>query len=100
MWVRGAGTMQLPLDRDLQGKPLDTVELLDITWNGQMHFDSQTISFDKDVFAKTKNQQLRTSSLKVTLNRQLNFSQPIERDALELQQIACTGGVHLVNREV
>ncbi len=100
MWVRGAGTMQLPLDRDLQGKPLDTVELLDITWNGQMHFDSQTISFDKDVFAKTKNQQLRTSSLKVTLNRQLNFSQPIERDALELQQISCTGGVHLVNREV
>ena len=100
MWVQGAGAMQIPLNRDLEGKQLREVELLDITWNGRMHFDNTTIAFEKDVNAKTKNQQLQTAELKVTLNQQLNFSRPVDRDALELKQISCTGGVRLINREV
>jgi len=100
MWVRGAGAMQIPLDRDLQGNQLEEVETLGITWKGRMHFDNTTISFEEDVYAKTKNQQLHTADLKVTLNRQLNFFSPIERDSIEVKKIACLGGVHLTNREV
>ena len=100
MWVQGAGAMQVPLNRDLDGKPLKEVGMLDVTWNGRMHFDNTTIAFEKDVFAKTQNQQLRTAELKVTLNQQLNFSRPVERDSLEVKQIACLGGVLLTNREV
>ncbi|MEK6270142.1 MAG: hypothetical protein N2B57_05225 [Planctomycetales bacterium] len=100
MWVQGAGAMQVPLNRDLDGKPLKEVGMLDVTWNGRMHFDNTTIAFEKDVFAKTKNQQLQTAELKVTLNQQLNFSRPVERDSLEVKQIACLGGVLLTNREV
>ena len=100
MWVRGAGAMQIPLDRDLQGNQLEEVETLGITWKGRMHFDNTTISFEEDVYAKTKNQQLHTADLKVTLNRQLDFSSPVERDSLEVKKIACLGGVRLTNREV
>ena len=65
-----------------------------------MHFDNTTIAFEKDVLAKTKNQELRTAELKVTLNQQLNFVRPIDRDSIDIKQISCLGGVLLSNREV
>ena len=95
IWVNGAGSMRLPIDRDIQGEPLKTPEPLDITWQGKMFFDGQMISFERDVLAKTKNQSLQTAQLVVTLNRQLNFSEGVERNSVEIAKIACQGGVLL-----
>ena len=100
MWVQGTGAMQIPLNQDLEGNPLDEVAALDVTWTGRMHFDNTTIAFEKDVFAKTKNQELRTAELKVTLNQKLNFVRPVDRESIDIKQITCLGGVLLTNREL
>lgn len=97
IWVDGAGSMRLPIDRDLQGTALTTPEPLDITWQGKMLFDGQLISFEQHVFAKTKNQQLQTAQLAVILNRRLDLSERIERDTVDVAKIACQGGVLLEN---
>ncbi len=95
IWVNGAGSMRLPIDRDFQGEPLKTPEPLDIIWQGKMLFDGQMISFERDVLAKTKNQSLHTAQLAVTLSRQLNFGKRVEENAVEIAKIACQGGVLL-----
>jgi len=95
IWVNGAGSMRLPIDRDFQGESLETPEPLDITWQGKMLFDGQMISFERDVLAKTKNQSLHTAQLAVTLNRQLNFSERVERNSVEIAKISCQGDVLL-----
>tara|TARA_Y100001933_G_scaffold151528_3_gene149956 strand:+ start:7865 stop:10822 length:2958 start_codon:yes stop_codon:yes gene_type:complete len=100
MWVEGAGAMQVPLNQDLDGNPLERFSLLDVTWNGRMHFDNTTLAFEKDVFARTENQELRTAELKVTLNQQLNFIRPVDRESIDIKQIACLGGVLISNREM
>lgn len=100
IWVNGAGSMQLPINRDLQGKPLDTAERLDITWQEKMLFDGQTISFKRGVLAKTKHQELHTAQLVVTLNQRVSLSQSIERDSLEIMKIACDGGVQMENHSM
>jgi hypothetical protein len=91
--IGGAGTMRLPIDRDLNGGKLATPQPVDISWQGSMRFDGQTVHFDRDVIAKTQHQQLRTNHLAVKLNQKISFLQRVDRSRIRVAAMNCTGGV-------
>ncbi len=91
--INGAGSMRVPVDRDLQGGKLAQPRPLDVAWQGQMSFDGQTIRFDRNVVARTDQQQLQTNLLTIQLTRRVNLSEPVDQNALEVARIDCSGGV-------
>ncbi|MFP6612700.1 MAG: hypothetical protein VB835_10350 [Pirellulales bacterium] len=91
--IDGAGTMSLPVDRDLNGNKLSATQPVDISWQGSMSFDGLTVHFDRDVIAKTRHQQLRTSRLAVRLNQKISFLQRVDRRDIAVAGMDCTGGV-------
>jgi hypothetical protein len=74
LWVDGAGRMTMPMEQDLNGKPLAKPEPVDIVWRGRMNFQNKVIVFERGVEVKTQAQLLVTERLSATLNRPIDFS--------------------------
>jgi len=97
MWIDGSGWMTVPIDRDLQNRPLPTPGILRIAWEDRMVFDGRVARFEEAVDARTTNGQLRTETLEVHFQQAVDFSSDKIRQQPELEQILCRGGVLMEN---
>jgi len=98
LWIDGPGHMELPLDRDLEGRPLSNPAVLQVDWQQRMTFDGRTARFEASVTAATPLQNLRTETLEVELQQAINFADRAIRQDPQVQQIDCHGGVVMENR--
>ena len=52
LWTDSQGAMTFPLNRDLDGRPVTEVQMLNVSWQGQMQFDGEMARFDRHVIAE------------------------------------------------
>jgi lipopolysaccharide export system protein LptA len=97
--VPGQGVMTLPMDKDLQGRPTATRDVLNLTWQGQMTFDGLTARFERGVEAKLAVQSLRTDRMDVTFTRPLTMSQSDAGEPpADIERVNCYDGVFIESR--
>lgn len=97
--VPGQGVMTLPMDKDLQGRPTATRDVLNLTWQGQMTFDGLTARFERGVEAKLAVQSLRTDRMDVTFTRPLTMSQSDGSEPpADIERVNCYDGVFIESR--
>lgn len=104
LWVEGPGDLQLPLSRQLDGRPIEPPGVISVQWQDSMVFDGQAGRFETAVFAQSLlgpcwRQRLWTETLEVRLSRRLDFADPQHQPQPELQQVFCRGGVSLESRD-
>jgi len=97
------GWTELPLDRDLEGRPLQQPGRLRVRWQRRMVFDGRTVRFEGGVVAGARHQRgetvLHTQILDVHLLHHVDFGSVNERpDRTEVQRVVCYGRVFLENR--
>lgn len=97
-WVEGAGLLQLPVDRTLEGQKLDDKQLLDVWWNEQMTFDGLAAVFHGDVRCVLKDSRILCQSMQVNLTAPIRFSET--RNARpEVKSVDCRDGVTFEGKE-
>jgi lipopolysaccharide export system protein LptA len=99
LWIDGPGRMGLPLDRDLQNRPMPNGGVLQVDWRQRMAFDGRTARFEEAVAASTPMQNLRTETLEVQLQQRIDFAAASMPQDPKLEQVRCLGGVSMENRE-
>jgi hypothetical protein len=110
LWVDGPGRMIMPIAQDLNGQPLAQPQSAEITWQGGMRFQSNTVVFERDVKIRSDNQQLQTPSLEGVLDRPVDFSNPqsaappgtpgAAQNTPQLAVARCHGETRLEGRQV
>jgi len=98
LWIDGAGQMNLPVRRDLEGRPLKNPGSLSIQWRGRMAFDGRRAEFDDAVAAATATEYLQTDTLEVRFLRPVRFTESNSEQQPEVEQILCRGGVLMEGR--
>ncbi|HEV3136963.1 MAG TPA: hypothetical protein VGZ26_03650, partial [Pirellulales bacterium] len=74
LWIDGPGRMTMPIEQDMSGKPVARPQNLNITWQKDMHFQSDTVVYQGGVVAKSESQFLRTEKLEAILSQPVDFS--------------------------
>jgi hypothetical protein len=74
VWVNGPGRMNVPVDRDLNGRPLAQPESLKVRWNGGMTFDGRLARLQQSVVAEHGFEWLGTELMEVTFTERIAFS--------------------------
>jgi hypothetical protein len=94
--------MDLPLDRDLEGRPLSTPMTLSVEWQDRMVFDGRTACFEESVVASGPQQRLLTETLEVQFQQPIDFSaQQIDvAQRPKVEQILCRGGVRMESETI
>ncbi len=98
LWVDGPGQMDLPLDKDLDGHPVDHPGTVQVHWQRKMNFDGRTARFEESVLATMPNRQLRTETLDVSLQQPILFADAANHPPPQVSQLQCSGGVTLDGR--
>lgn len=101
LWIDGAGQMDLPMSGGipLQGQsPVAPGGKMTVDWRHHMEFDGRTATFKESVVAATPQQQLRTDTMLVQMQRPISFSQPNMQEPPQVEDIRCYGGVDLDSR--
>jgi hypothetical protein len=98
LWIDGPGQMDRPMPADPQGPALVAPGVLTIDWQRRMEFDGNTAQFDEGVVVATPQQQLRTETMLVRLQRPISFSEPNVQGTPQIEEIQCHGGVSMENR--
>ncbi len=98
LWIDGPGQTDVPLDRDLEGRPIQNAGPLTVLWQQRMSFDGKKAHFEGAVIAKTATQQLETETLDVILKRAVRFADPRTQPTPEVEQIICGGDISMENR--
>lgn len=92
--VDQAGTMQLPVDRNMEGQRTERPQTLELTWQGGLTFDGLRAEIRGDVVARTGTQTLSTPLMEVFFQERVNFSQAQETaQRPQLARIVCSQGV-------
>jgi hypothetical protein len=101
LWIDGPGRMDLPPSGGLPGQAA-AAGPLSVDWRRGMSFDGQTATFEDTVTAatpgQTPQQQLRTQTMTVRLQRPVSFSEQRGQEPPQIAEIACHGGVRMENR--
>jgi hypothetical protein len=100
MWVKDPGTLTLPGEHGLDGRPTGKDQPVEIAWQGEMEFDGRTAEFTRDVEARQDQTRLRTPSMLVIFTKQVRFDATNEGDQPQVERIICRRGVELFNREL
>jgi hypothetical protein len=95
VWVEGPGWMLVPMDKNLDGRPLERVVPLRIDWRRRMDFDGLTTHFEGEVVATGPSQQLRTPVMDVRFQRPVVLTEPHPQQPPQVETIACGGGVFM-----
>jgi hypothetical protein len=96
MWIDGPGTMTMTIDRDLQGRPLEKPQPLNVAWQQRMNFDGLLATFERSVVAQGQHQELKTQVLKILLSERIDFAEKRETSARpDVAEIVCQGGVFI-----
>jgi hypothetical protein len=99
LWIDGPGQMTLPVDRDLEGKPLDTPQSLTVDWQTAMDFDGATIRYRDAVEAAGPTQRLATQMLQAQLAERIDFAAPPKQPQnVKVAALTCQGGMRLDSR--
>jgi hypothetical protein len=98
LWIDGAGQMDVPIDRGLDGEPLAKPGSLQVLWQDRMEFDGRTARFEEAVTASGSTQNLQTETLEVQFRQPVRFDQSTSDQKPEVENILCRGGVLLSNR--
>jgi hypothetical protein len=98
LWVDGPGQMDLPMDKDLEGHPLEHPGAVQVHWQRKMNFDGRTARFEESVVASTSNRQLHTETLDVSLRQPILFTDANNHPPPQVGQLQCSGGVALEGR--
>ncbi len=93
--IDGAGTMTMPLDRDLDGRPLTTPARMAVDWRSRMDFDGRTARFEEAVVARTPQQSLKTEVLEVQFRQAIRLADADLGAPPQVEQILCRGGTLL-----
>lgn len=94
--VDQAGTMQMPVDRDMEGQRTGQPQKLELAWQGGLTFDGLRAEIRGDVVARTGTQTLATPLMEVFFQERVNFSQTQETaQRPQLARIVCSQGVLL-----
>ncbi len=100
LWIDGPGRVELLLDHDLQGRPVEQVlpqqpsaGPLVIQWQDRMALDGRTVRFDEAVVATSGQQQLRTETLEVGFREPIRFNDPKQAAQPEIETLVCRGRV-------
>lgn len=105
LWIDGPGRMTMPVAQDLNGRPIERPQVLTVTWQGGMDFQSNTVVFSKLVEAQSATQFLNTEKLAAVLSRPIDFANPRglnstqPTDRPQLAQVRCYGPADLKSRE-
>ena len=110
LWVNGPGRMLMPMTQDLDGKPLEQPQTVEIKWAGRMAFQGNTVVFERDVRVTSQQQLLTTQKLEATLSQPIDFAHAgaaglprrggRPEDGPQLAQIRCIGEAFLSSREL
>lgn len=95
LWTDGPGVMTFPVDRDLNGKPTGEPRRLNVTWQGNMHFDGRAARYLRGVVAQQPLQIVRTEELEVVLSRPVQFGAANDGVRPEIDTVTCRNGVFL-----
>lgn len=104
VWLDVPGTIRIEVDRDLQGQPLASPQLAELTWQGRMDFDGQTARFTRGVAARMQGQELRTEQMDARFTRRIELAgarpQPGASGAAlaDLEALLCRDGVEFNGR--
>ncbi|MEX0718334.1 MAG: hypothetical protein WD066_17195 [Planctomycetaceae bacterium] len=96
MWVDGAGLLQMPVERTLEGRELAQPEILDIWWKETMTFDGKLALFRGQVRTVNKDNRMRCEEMEVYFDRRVDFSGEEERQHDEdpqIERVICRDGV-------
>ncbi|MCA9067917.1 MAG: hypothetical protein KDA84_03290, partial [Planctomycetaceae bacterium] len=100
--VNGAGGLQLPVKRSLDGQELKEAKLLDVKWSEEMTFDGLHAKFFGDVRAELNNDGLRSNmrceEMDVVLSEKISFIESQSDRAngetkAEVSRVFCRDGV-------
>ncbi len=95
LWIDAPGRMDLPIDRDLEGRRLANAGRMQIHWQDGMVFDGRTAKFEEAVTVTAPNWNLQTETLEVQFKTPIDFSDDkIEQDP-KVQRLLCRGGVFM-----
>ncbi|HEX3725618.1 MAG TPA: hypothetical protein VHV08_05220 [Pirellulales bacterium] len=106
LWINGPGRMTMPMEQDLDGKPLPRPQVVDITWRGGMNFQNKMATYERNVEVKSQSQYLSTEKLVATLSQPIDFSNsnPTARakpeDRPQLAHVRTFGPVFLESRQL
>ena len=98
LFVYGAGRMTLPMDRDLQGQPLNKPEPLEVIWQRRMRFNGQTAWFEQGVRCRLGNHTLQTETMRVDFLTPIDFNRPSSGQRPEVRQFTTSGPVVIRGR--
>ncbi len=98
--IEGPGRMDLPMNRDLEGRPLARPGVMTVQWHKRMDFDGRNARFEESVTAVGPSQQLQTETLEVRFREPIRFADDKIEQEPEIEQILCWGGVLMENRTV
>ena len=102
--VTGAGLLQLPVKRSLEGEEIKDAEPkpLDIWWEEQMTFDGLDAKFFGNVRAVLNNDgsrsNIRCEEMQVVMSRRVSFtedrkSQAKDQEKVQIERVICKDGV-------
>jgi lipopolysaccharide export system protein LptA len=101
--VNGAGLLQLPVKRSLDGEELKEPKLLDVEWEEEMNFDGLNAKFLGNVRAVLNNDGMRSNmrceEMDVELTRRISFTEnrgdadDKDRPNAEIARVFCKDGV-------
>ncbi|MEX1098484.1 MAG: hypothetical protein WED34_20735 [Planctomycetales bacterium] len=98
VWVEGAGLLQLPVDRTLEGRELAQPEVLDVWWKEKMTFDGRLALFRGKVRTAVQDNRMRCEEMEVYFDRRVDFSGESERaeeQDPEVERVICRDGVEI-----
>lgn len=94
--VFGAGLLQAPVDRDLNGANLSEPMILDVKWEEGLTFDGELAAFRKAVKLQLHDSVLQCDEMDVRLNEPLRFAdEQLDAKTLAIRDVNCRNGVHV-----
>jgi hypothetical protein len=96
--VEGQGVLTMPVDKDMQGRPTATPDVLHLSWQGGMTFDGTTAVFQRGVEGIMSSQYLRTDRLHVVFSKPIGVDRPAGEQKPEIAHVDCYDGVFIESR--
>ncbi len=99
-WVSGAGLLEIPVQRDLDGEPLENSKPLDVWWKEQMTFDGELARFFGNVRAELGDSSMNCQEMQVRLTEKLSFTDDQQQQPnVEIRNVLCKDGVEFNSYE-
>jgi lipopolysaccharide export system protein LptA len=97
LWSDGPGKATILTRQGITGTPSATPVPVDLTWQGGLKFDGQTVLFERDVAVNATDSKVHCDQLVAKLNAPIHFGERAEQSNIALNEIECRGQVALEN---